>query len=213
MLSRGELQPIARGAPIRYVYVKMLTDQADTQEGKVLRGQILVIPEDKATRWVYRSRIARPASKDEYDNFQRKMASASRTGQGIRRRRSPAMVFPEQNPFQYVEETAPEWNDALADNAEADPNDRGEVRLVGAGGRGDNTDDNLSVRLGSVNREALDDSDDEDGDDESEYPGDDEEEREPQVGHYRDAITSGPGQEAEQRPRARARSRSKPSDE
>jgi hypothetical protein len=226
MIGSTQLQPPVREryTPTRYVYVKMLTGQADAQEGKLVKGQILVVPEDKASRWVYRSRIARPASKEEYDKYQRRMSAASRTGQGVRRRPVRGMSIPDENPFEYVVPESHEWDDADAE--EDAPSDQvaltdepEEVRLTGA-----NT---LSDRLGAVNVNAAEadvnlsegegeDGDEDDGDDEREaysgytYPGDEKSEPVPQPGHYDDVITR-PGADAESpkpedgRPRARAR--------
>lgn len=210
-LSRGEIARPDRGAPVRYVYVKMLEDQADTQEGKLVKGQVLVIPHDKATRWVYRARIARPASKEEFDKFQERMERiASRSGGGVRRRRR-GVSFPEEDPFSYVEPETPEWGEAEADNEDMEPEDRPEVRLVGAGGR---RSDNLSDRLSNINQDAAEESEEEsDEEEDSEFPSPVTSEPEQESGHYTDRIESGPGQTPESaRARARARGRNRSDD-
>src|SRR5690242_14895256 len=98
MISRGRLEaPPAR--EIKYVYVKMLRNQADTQEGKVSKGDVLILDEEKASRWCFRSRVARPATEAEYQRYiERKAREEHRLNPGNRRRR---MSIPDENPFTY----------------------------------------------------------------------------------------------------------------
>lgn len=182
MLSRTSLERPRRDAPIEYVYIKMLQAQADTQEGKLVKGQVLSIPKDKATRWCFRARIARPATREEYDKYQARMEMiAARSGQGVRPRLRRGVAIPEEDPFTYVQ------SDEVGFDG-PDMEDDEDLELTGG-------EPTLSDRLGDL----VDDDDEFDPDEQPESP--------PQPGVYNEAILTGPGQNPEDRPRARARGR------
>lgn len=96
-IARGELLRPAPTVVERYVYVRMITSQVDTKEGKLQAGDVVTIPEAKALRWVYRARIAVPATRKEYLDY------ASRAG--VNRK---GFVIPEKPAFEYVEPEIPE---------------------------------------------------------------------------------------------------------
>lgn len=96
-IARGELLRPAPTVVERYVYVKMITSQVDAQQGKLQAGDIVTIPEAKALRWVYRARIAVPATRKEYLEY------ASRAGTDRK-----GFVIPEKPAFEYVEPEIPE---------------------------------------------------------------------------------------------------------
>ncbi|TXH18666.1 MAG: hypothetical protein E6R03_01780 [Hyphomicrobiaceae bacterium] len=91
-IARGELLKPAPATVQRYVYVRMIAPQVDAVEGKLQSGDVVTIPEDKALRWVYRARIAVPATRKEYLEY------ANRAG--INRK---GFVIPEKPVFEYVE--------------------------------------------------------------------------------------------------------------
>lgn len=107
-----EMTPLPRKT-FNYVYVKMLRAQADAVEGKLRKGDVLVLEEEKATRWVFRARIAAPATREEFEKFQ---ATMRRTRAGSMRlaRQPMSLPMPDENPFEYVEQDTPEWQNADA---------------------------------------------------------------------------------------------------
>lgn len=91
-IARGELLKPAPVAVERYVYVRMIRANVDATVGKLKVGDIVTLPESKAIRWVYRARIAVPATRDEYLAYT-KTAGSDRKG----------FLIPESPAFEYVE--------------------------------------------------------------------------------------------------------------
>lgn len=104
-IARGELLQPAPTTVERYVYVRMITTQVDAKEGKLKAGDVITIPEAKALRWVYRARVAVPATRKEYLEYAGR-AGADRKG----------FVIPEKPTFEYVE---PEYTAPTATSADS----------------------------------------------------------------------------------------------
>lgn len=179
MLSTGTLRQRAQ-QNVRYVYLEMLEAQADTQEGKLQRGDQVIVPEDKALRWVYRSRIAKPSTREKYDDF---MDERGRRRGAVRPRRRMRDI-PDEPEFAFVDEQSPEWGEAEA-NREQDSR-----RLTSQGG-GD--EHNLADDLTLMDNE-------EESDDSGEVT-------DMSPGVYDARMESGPGEG--RRPRLRGRGRNK----
>lgn len=195
-------QPVRR--QIKYVYVKMLRAQVDSREGKLSKGDVLVLDEEKAMRWVYRARIARPSTREEYDNFTSKMR---RTSAGSRRLKNQPMLAPREgeNPFEYVDQQSPEW-----DNAEAENQEHMSGEWEDAAHSTEDQEEATSL-AGQLESFALDTSPgDEDEDDETYDEGYDPNAE--QAGVYDQSVDRGPGEnvskaEAERRKPKRGRRR------
>lgn len=164
-----------RRRPMKYVYVKMTRAQVDSKEGKLVRGDVLILDEEKAMRWVYRARIARPSTAAEYEQFQNTMR---RTNAGSRRLRNQPMVAPppEENPFEYVDQD---------NNPGMDDEDEFENSSV-------NDDDSLGAQLDAA--AVTDEDEDDDSGPVSEIfdPGYDPAAQ--NQGVYGESITRGPGE-------------------
>lgn len=174
--STTELRPLPT-KNIKHVFVKMLRAQASARHGKLSKGDVLIVPEDEGMRWVYVARIARPATRQDFDEFQ---AKYRRTQQGTRRLRNQPMPVPapEENPFEYADAdgSTPSWDD---NNNENDANqasqDEDDARTLGG-------------MLDSLDQVTP------NGDDEEE---DVEEDGEEEEGVYDASITRGPGQSSD----------------
>lgn len=174
----GEMDAPAQKV-LKYVYIKMLRAQFDPREGKLRKGDILVVDEAKAMRWVYRAKIAKPSSEQEFTEFSRRHA---RSMGGSRLRRQPLALPAEgESPFEYVEAGTPE-HDVL----DTDNQNFGEPESADDQARGSNLGDQLE------NADVADEDDDDDETHDRDY-----DPNAPVQGNYTSRISSGPGDTTE----------------
>lgn len=159
-ISRGTILEEAPAPTTRYVYIKMVTAQADTEEGKLRRGDVLMVPEDKAQRWCWRARIAVPATPAEYQRFREKFIR-SRNGSfalpGNMRRN--LMDIPEESGFSYVDDSDP--SNAEAHDDVRTKRRKGELSPQEA----EQAEYDLAQQLMEAESESEDDDDEEEEDD------------------------------------------------
>lgn len=103
----------------KFVYIKMVRAQFNNRYGKLRKGDVLIVPESVAMRWVYAAKIAKPSSQEEYDDFSRR---TRRSMQGSRLRNQPLALPAEgESPFEYVEQDSPQWDEMTGDDEGEDP--------------------------------------------------------------------------------------------
>lgn len=167
-ISRGTILEEAPAPTTRYVYIKMVTAQVDTEEGKLRRGDVLMVPEDKAQRWCWRARIAVPATPEEYKRFREKFIRSHNGSVAMpANMRRNFMDIPEDSGFSYADDDDPS-NASAHDDSRSKRRKSGEMSPQEA----DQAEHDLAQELMAATRDDLADADDEEDEDDLDLPDD-----------------------------------------